>query len=337
MARTTLLLLTSLLLSGPGCTPVPVVAQQQTVVVYSSRSHYGAEAVFEAFTRETGIRIEFFNGNNNEVLERLKAEGARTRADLLLTVDAGNLWYAAKEGLLAPVHSAVLADNVPAHLRDPEHRWFAVAVRARTIMYSTARVKPSELSTYAALGDPVWKGRLCLRSSSAVYNQSLLASLIAVRGEPAVEQMVRRWMANAPVYINNDTQILEAIAAGQCDVGITNTYYLGRVLAQRPDFPVAPFWADQQAGGVHVNVSGGGVTRYARNREGAIRLLEYLSTPPAQRLLAASSREYPANPRVPADPILLGWGSFVPQSIGVAAAGQYQAAAVRLADRAGYR
>lgn len=310
---------------------------RQELVVYSSRSHYGAEKVFEDFTRETGIAIRFFSGNNNEVIERLKAEGERTSADVLLTVDAGNLWYAASQGLLQPVSSATLTANIPAHLRDPEGRWFAVAVRARTIMYSTERVKPSELSTYAALGDPKWKGRICLRTSTNTYNQSLLASFIRLHGEAAVTQMVRGWVANEPVMINGDTQILEAIAAGRCDVGITNSYYLGRLLSTRPDLPVRPFWADQGGDGVHVNISGGGVTRWSKNRDAAVRLLEYLSTPAAQQALSYASFEYPANPAVPPLPLLASWGTFKPQTIGVAAAGEFQAAAVRIADLARYR
>lgn len=312
-------------------------AQQKVLTVYSSRSHYGAESVFEDFTRQTGIKVEFFSGNNNEVLERLRAEGARSPADVLLTVDAGNLWNAAQLGLLQPVKSAVLERNIPAHLRDPEGQWFAVAVRTRTIVYSTARVKPAELSTYAALGDPKWKGRLCLRSSSAVYNQSLVASFIAARGEAATEQMLRAWMANAPVIVSGDTQLLQAIAAGQCDVGISNHYYLARLKTQQPDVPVAAFWADQQAGGTHVNISGAGVTKHTRNRAEAIRFLEYLSTPAAQARLAAGSYEFPANPAAAAPAITAAMGTFTPQTLGVAAAGKFQAAAVRLMDRVGYR
>jgi iron(III) transport system substrate-binding protein len=206
-------------------------------------------------------------------------------------------------------------------------------------MYSTDRVKPSELSTYAALGDAKWKGRICLRTSTATYNQSLLASFIKIHGEAETERIVRSWMANEPVSINGDTQILEAIAAGRCDVGIANSYYLGRLLSTRPDLKVRPFWADQQPGGAgtHVNVSGGGVTRHAKNRANAIKLLEYLSTPEAQRALASASFEFPANPAVEPAAVLTSWGKFTPQRIGVAASGEFQAAAVKLADRAGYR
>jgi iron(III) transport system substrate-binding protein len=316
---------------------VPLVAQDRTLTVYSSRSHYGAESVFEEFTRQTGIKVEFFSGNNNEVLERLRAEGSRSPADVFLAVDAGNLWHAAQLGLLQPVRSAVLERNIPAHLRDPEGQWFAIAVRARTIVYSTERVRPTDLGSYADLADPKWRGRICLRSSSAVYNQSLVASFIAGRGERATEQMLRGWMANAPTILASDTPVLQAIAAGQCDVGITNHYYLARLKQQQPDLPVAAFWADQGAGGTHVNISGAGVTRHTRHRAEAVRFLEFLSTPDAQTRLAAGSFEFPANPAATAPALAAAMGQFAPQTIGVAAAGVHQAAAVRLMDRVGYR
>lgn len=307
------------------------------LLVYSSRSHYGAEQVFSDFTRDTGIRVTFFEGNNNEVFERLRNEGARTKADVLLTVDAGNLWNAARSGLLQPVQSAVLDANVPAHLRDPEGRWYGIAVRARTIMYHPGRVTPAELSTYEALADAKWKGRLCLRSSSAIYNQSLIASLIREYGADRTERMVRGWVGNLAATLNNDTAVLQAIAAGQCDVGLTNTYYLARLVAKDPAFPVKPFWADQQANGVHVNVSGAGVTTHTTKRTQAVTLLEYLTRPEVQARLAGASFEYPVNAAVKPVPLLGSWGTFTPQRSGVAAAGEFQADAVRLADRAGYR
>ncbi len=307
------------------------------VNVYSSRSHYGSEPAMEAFTKNTGIKINTFGGNNQEVFERLKAEGDKTRADVLITVDAGNLWNAARNGLLARVESPALTANVPAHLRDSEGRWFGLTVRARTIIYSTARVKPAELSTYEALGDPKWKNRLCLRSSNYIYNQSLLGAWIKRHGEPKVEQIVRGWVANSPILINGDTKILEAIAAGQCDVGLTNTYYLAQLVHKDPRFPVAPFWADQQGVGTHVNISGAGVTAHAKNREQAVKLIEFLSSAEAQNLFADSNFEYPANPKVKPHEILLRWGAFKEDDVNVAAAGEFQAAATKLADRVGYK
>ena len=314
--------------------PGPAAATE--VVLYSSR-HYGQEAAFEAFTKKTGIRLRTLNASDAELFERLRAEGAETPADVLLTVDAGNLWNAARAGLLQPVVSPELAASVPAHLRDPQNRWVGLTVRARTIMYNAKRVKPEELSTYAALGEPRWKGRLCLRSSTHVYNQSLLAAMIKRAGEAQTETLVRGWVANQPILIGSDTKIIEALAAGQCDVGLANTYYLARMVAKDPNLPVRPFWADQQGAGVHVNISGAGVTAHAKHLAEAVRLLEFLASPDAQGQLAEDGFEYPANPRVTPHPILAAWGPFKMDDLNIAAVGELQAAATRLADRVGYR
>ena len=330
--RTALLAIVALLAAV--VSPLAVAAEE--VVVYSAR-HYGQEPAFEAFTKQTGIAVRVLTGEAGPLLERLKAEGDRSPADILLTVDAGNLWNAARAGVLSPVTSPVLAANVPAHLRDPENRWFGLTMRARTIMYNPKKVSPSELSTYEALGDPKWKGRLCLRSSGYIYNQSLVATLIKRHGVPRTEEIIRGWVANQPTIINGDTKILEAIAAGQCDVGVTNSYYLARVLAKDPNFPVLPFWANQQTTGTHVNVSGAGVTAHARNRVAAIRLLEFLSTTEAQQLFANTSMEFPVNPKAEPHAIVRSWGPFRQDDINVAAAGELQAAATRLCDRVGYK
>jgi iron(III) transport system substrate-binding protein len=317
-----------------GLGPVPAYASE--VLIYSAR-HYGQEPAFEAFTKKTGIQIKMLSGSTGEMFERLKAEGERTPADVLLTVDAGNLWNAARAGLLSKLDSPELAANIPANLRDPDNRWVGLTVRARTIMYNTTRVKPAELSTYEALGDPKWKGRLCLRTSSYIYNQSLLATMIKRSGEPKTEEVVRGWVANQPILINGDTKILEAIAAGQCDVGLTNHYYLARILAKDAAFPVLPFWANQQTAGTHVNVSGAGVTAHAKNRANAVKLLEFLSSPEAQQMFADVAFEYPANPQAGTNPIVAKWGKFKQDDINMASAGEFQAAATRLADRAGYK
>ncbi|MGH7278956.1 MAG: extracellular solute-binding protein, partial [Candidatus Rokuibacteriota bacterium] len=189
---------------------VPVArSQSPEVVVYSAR-HYGQEAAFEAFTRKTGIPVKVFNGSTAELFERLKAEGDRTPADVLIAVDAGNLWNAARGGLLAAVDSPAIEANIPIHLRDPERRWAGLTVRARTIMYNVTTVKPGELSTYEALGDPKWKGRLCLRPSGYIYNQSLIATMMRRHGEAKTETIVRGWAANQPILIQGDTNVLKA-------------------------------------------------------------------------------------------------------------------------------
>lgn len=329
------LVLLTLALSGAVTVRSAVAGEE--VVIYSARSHYGQEPAFEAFTKQTGIEIKSFGGNPAELFERLRAEGAQTPADVLLSVDAGDLWNAAQAGLFAKIESPVLQANIPAHLRDAENRWFGLTVRARTIMYNTQKVKPEELSTYEALGAPQWKHRLCLRTSAHIYNQSLLATMIKRQGEAAVETMVRAWVANDPILINSDTRILEAVAAGQCDVAVTNSYYLGRLLAKDAKFPVAPFWANQQSTGTHVNISGAGVTAHAKHRANAIKLIEFLSHPESQQLFVNNNFEYPANPAAPVHPILASWGTFKQDDINVAAAGEFQAAAVKLSDRAGYK
>jgi iron(III) transport system substrate-binding protein len=306
------------------------------LLVYSAR-HYGQEPALEAFTKKTGIPVRMLTGNTGELFERLKAEGDRTPADVLLTVDAGNLWNAARAGLLAKVDSPELAANIPAHLRDPENRWFGLTVRARTIMYNTKKVKPAELSTYEALGDPKWKGRLCLRTSGYIYNQSLLATMIKRHGEARTEEIAKTWAANQPVLINSDTKILEAIAAGQCDVGLTNHYYLARIIAKDAAFPVLPFWANQQTTGTHVNVSGAGVTAHSKRRADAQKFIEFLSSAEAQQMFADVSFEYPANPQAAINPIVAKWGKFKQDDTNIASAGEFQAAATRLADRAGYK
>jgi iron(III) transport system substrate-binding protein len=320
---------------GAALTTGPVTAAE-VVVIYTAR-HYGQESIFATFTKQTGIAIESFDGSPAELFARLQAEGDKTPADVLISVDAGDLWHAAQAGLLAKIDAPELQANIPAHLRDADNRWFALTVRARTIMYNTRKVKPEELSTYEALGDPKWKNRLCLRSSNHIYNQSLLATMIKRYGEAKVETIVRGWVANNPTIISSDTRILESIAAGECDVGLTNSYYLGRLLAKDANFPVAPFWTNQDTTGTHVNISGAGVTAHAKHRANAIKLIEFLARPEAQQQLVHDNFEYPANPQTPVHPILAKWGPFKQDDINVAAASELQAAAVKLADRAGYK
>jgi iron(III) transport system substrate-binding protein len=313
-------------------------AGADTLVVYSARNEQLIKPVFDAYTQQTGVEIKFTTGDAAVLIERLAAEGRNSPADVLMTVDAGELWNAAQRGLLRPVQSRTLARNVPQHLRDPQNRWFGFSQRARTIFYSPARVDAKQLSTYEALAAPQWKGRLCLRTSKKVYNQSLVATMIAAHGEKKTEDIVRGWVANlATDVFPNDTALLEAIAAGQCDVGIANTYYFGRIVRERPDFPVKVFWANQGAGGTHVNISGAGVTQHSRNVVAATRFLEWLSSGKAQGHFAAVNMEFPVNPVAPIDPIVASWGKFVASSINIAEAGRLQPAAVRLMDRAGYR
>ncbi len=320
--------------------PATMLFASEQVVVYSARNEQLIKPLFDAYEKETGVRVRFLTDREGPLLARLKAEGVNTPADLLLTVDAGNLWQAAQSGLLRPLDSPVVANRVPAHLRDPDNYWVGLSVRARTLVYNPDKVAPEELSTYAALAEPQWKGRLCLRTSNKVYNQSLVAMMIAELGEPETERIVRGWVANlATPPFADDTAAIQAVAAGQCDVTIVNTYYLGRLVRDNPRLPLRVFWPNQgvDGSGVHVNVSGAGITRHAKNPEGARALLEWLASESAQGAFAGENLEYPANPAIALDPLVAAWGEFRQNPLNVALAGAHQAAAVRLMDRAGYR
>lgn len=315
-----------------------VAAFASEVVVYSARKEHLIKPLFEAYTAKTGVKIKYITGKAGALLERIKAEGANTPADLFITVDAGNLWHAAEEDVLQPLTSAILAENIPAHLRDPQNRWVGLSVRARTIVYNTEKVTPSLLSTYENLGDASWNGRLLLRTSKKVYNQSLIASMIVEKGESETEKIVNSWVSNLAVApFSSDTKTLEAVAAGVGDVTIVNTYYYGRLLKKNPELPLAIFWPNQKSTGVHMNISGAGVTKHAKNKDEAIKLLEWLSSGEAQGKFASLNMEYPANETVKADPVVAAWGEFRGNSMNVAQYGEYQAAAIKLMDRAGYK
>jgi len=323
-------------------TALPAASGQpeQEVVVYSARNEQLIKPLFDAYEKASGVRIRFLTDKEGPLMARLKAEGANTPADLLLTVDAGNLWQAAEAGLLQPLNSPLIAERVPAHLRGPGGLWTGLSVRARTLVYNPTRVDPAELSTYAALAEPQWRGRLCLRTSNKVYNQSLVAMLIAEHGEAEAERIVRGWVANlATSPFADDTAALKAVAAGQCDLTLVNTYYLGRLLAEDAELPLKIFWPNQQQAdsGVHVNISGGGITRHAKHADAARGLLEWLTSAEAQAAFAGENLEYPAVPEVAVAPLVAAWGEFRQSPLNVASAGARQAAAVRLMDRAGYR
>ncbi len=305
------------------------------VVVYSARIDELIKPVFDQYTEKTGVKVKFITDKEAPLLARLKAEGANTPADLLITVDAGNLWQAEQEGVLKPLQSKVIEANIPSQYRSSNGAWTGLSLRARTIVYSTERVKPEQLSSYEALADADWKGRLCLRSSKKVYNQSLTATLIETHGAAKAEQIVKGWVANlATDPFADDTALIQAIDAGQCDVGIVNTYYYGRLNQQKPDLKAKLFWPNQADRGVHVNLAGAGVTKHAPNAEAAQQLLEWMTTPEAQAVFAGVNQEFPANPQVEPSAEVAAWGAFKADSIPVEVAGKRQAEAIRLMDRA---
>ncbi len=305
----------------------------EPVTVYLGR-HYGIEPVFEEFTAATGIPVEFTTGKDPELRERLVVEGENTPADVFIAADAGNLALAAEAGVLAPTESATLTDAVPENLRATDGEWFGLSVRARTIFTSDERVAEDEVpADYAAVGDPEWNGRLCLRPATHPYTQSLVSSLIANEGEERATEIVESWMDNDPTFIDSDTEILQAISAEVCDVAIANSYYLGRLTEDEGEQPIRISWPEADPG-VHVNVSGGGVTANASNPEGAQQLLEWLATD-GQRSFADVNFEYPANETVEPRAELVEFGTFTMDPIAVERFGELQPAAVRLLDLAG--
>lgn len=317
-----------------------VFAADQTLVVYSERREPLFVPILDAYTKDTGVKVQLLTDQAQVLTERILAEGERGRADVMVTVDAGNLWHATERGVLKPIESTALTAAVPASFRDPDNRWFAITERARVLVHSTERVKPEELSTYEALAESQWKGRLCLRTSKKVYNQSLVAILIDRHGEAKAEEIVRGWVANlAAPPTTDDNAVIQAIAAGQCDVGIVNTYYFGRMAKGQADLPVKIFYPNQGAGegGVHVNVTGAGVAIHSKQPELAQSFIEWMLSEPAQRLFADIDFEFPVNASVAPNDFVAAWGSFRPDDRNIASAGRLQADAVKLMDRAGYR
>ncbi|MBP3945305.1 MULTISPECIES: extracellular solute-binding protein [Psychrobacter] len=313
-------------------------AEGQTITIYSSRNEQLIKPLLDRYTEETGVKIELVTDKSGPLMARLQAEGQNTPADMLLTVDAGNLWQATEQGLLQPVASAVLEANVPAKYRDPKGQWTGLSLRARTIMYDPSKVSADQLSTYADLADPKWKGKLCLRTSNSVYNQSLVASMIENLGEEKTEAVIRGWVDNlATDVFSDDTSMLKAIAAGQCEVGLSNSYYYGRLLDEQPDFPVKVFWANQGTTGTHVNISGAGVVTGSDNPDGALKLMEWLSSDKAQGLYASSDKEYPVKEGVDESDMLRSWGEFKKDDINVQKFGERQTQAIQMMDKAGYK
>lgn len=305
-----------------------------TLTVYSARKEYLIKPLIEVYENKTGIKIRLHTDKAGALLERLKSEGQNTPADLLITVDAGNLWHAANAGLLRSVRSEQLERDIPGHLRDPDGRWYGLSVRARTLVYNPEKVEAGELTDYAGLADERWKGHLCLRTSKKVYNQSLVAMLIAKHGVARTEEIIRGWVANlATSVFSDDTAVLKAVAAGQCAVGVVNTYYVGRLQKESPDLPLKLHWPPE----THVNVSGAGVTRYAKHADAAKAFLVWLASREAQQDFASVNLEYPANPAVTVDPFVAAWGEYTASPLNLVYAGELQAQAVKLMDRAGYR
>jgi iron(III) transport system substrate-binding protein len=321
----------------------PAVADEE-VNVYSARQEVLILPLLDRFTERTGITVNIVSAKADALLARLQREGINSPADVFLTTDAGRLARAKEAGLLQPAQSVRLEELVPATYRDPEGYWFGISLRARPIIYAKDRVKPSELSTYADLTSQKWAGRICVRSSTSVYNQSMLAAMVVRQGVESAEHWARGLVANfARDPQGGDRDQIRAVAAGECDVALANTYYLAglakskdkadRQAAQK----VAIFWPDQDGHGVHVNVSGAGVAKFAPNQGNAVKLLEFLIGEEAQGIYASVVNEYPVVAGAPVADIVASWGTFKADDLNLATLGTYNGAAVRVADRSGWK
>ena len=323
---------------------VAAAAPAAEVNVYSARKEALIAPILDAFSEETGVAVRLVTGNAGQLHERLLAEGRNSPADLFVTVDAGNLHRARQAGLLRPVRSDVLDAAVPARWRDPDGFWFGLSLRARVLVYAVDRVSPDDLSTYEALADPIWSDRVLVRSSSNIYNQSLIASMIEARGTAATEEWARGLVANlARDPKGGDTDQIRAVAAGEGDVAIVNTYYYGGLAASADPADRAaadatrPFFPNQGGRGTHVNISGAGVCAHAPNAAEAVALLEYLAGETAQAAFAALNHEIPVRAGAPSSDIVAGWGAFEMDDLPLAVLGERNREAIELADRAGWR
>jgi iron(III) transport system substrate-binding protein len=320
-------------------------AQDKVLNLYSARHYQTDEALYANFTKATGIKINRIEGGEDALMERIKNEGRNSPADVLITVDAGRLWRAEEMGLFAPVKSRLLESRIPANYRDSNGDWFGFSTRARIIAYNKDKLKPSELRSYEELADPRFKGRICTRSASHVYNLSLMGSIIGALGEEKAEAWAKGVAANlARAPKGGDTDQLRAVAAGECDIALSNTYYYVRIM--RSDKPedkkliekVGVIWPNQDGRGTHVNISGGGMLKYAPHKEAAVKFLEYLAGNEAQVYFADGNNEWPVAPGVAThNPALKALGSFKADPINIAVIGRNQPLAQKIFDRAGYK
>jgi len=320
------------------------LAADEVVNVYSARHYDTDDVLYDDFTKQTGIEVRVIEGGSDELLERLKREGSRSPADVFITVDAGRLFKAEEQGLFQSVESEELTERVPEHLRHPEGKWFGLTERVRAIYIPKDRVRVGEITTYEQLADDEWRDRVLIRSSSNVYNQSLVGSLIAAHGEQRVEQWaegVVENMARRPQ--GGDTDQLRALAAGEGDVAVANHYYYARMLTSddADDRAAAAklqlVFPNQEGRGAHVNISGAGVVKHAPNKKNAVKFLEYLASDKAQQIFAAGNQEFPVVEGIEISPVLKQFGEFKEDKVSAHEFGQNNEKAIRVMDRAGWR
>jgi iron(III) transport system substrate-binding protein len=330
--------------SAPATSNPTANPTSQVLNIYTARHYNSDAALYEGFTKKTGIKVNKLDAEADKLIERIKSEGGKTPADVLITVDAGNLWKAQEAGLLQPIQSKILETAIPENLRDPQGNWFGFSKRARVILYNKDKVKPAELSTYEDLADPKWKGRLVIRSSGNVYNQSLVGSILAASDEAKTEAWAKGIVANfARKPEGNDTAQIKAVASGVADLAVANTYYFARLTAStKPEEKAVAeklgiFFPNQSDRGTHVNISGGGVVKTSVNKEAAVKFLEYLVSPEAQENFAKGNHEYPVSAGVNPDPVLASFGAFKEDKLNAATFGKNNPEALKIMDRSGWK
>ncbi|QOR40429.1 Fe(3+) ABC transporter substrate-binding protein [Billgrantia diversa] len=319
-------------------------AVAEEINLYSARHYDSDEKLYQAFTEETGIEVNLLEGDSDQLIERIQREGVASPADVLITVDAGRLWRAEQDGIFQSVESEVLAERLPDAMRHPEGKWFGFSQRVRAIFYNPENVDPSEITSYEELTDPRWEGEVCIRSSSNIYNQSLLASLIKHHGVEGAEEWAQGVVDNmARDPEGGDTDQIKAVAAGECDLAVANHYYYVRLLQseEAADREVAEkvgiVFPNQDDRGTHVNVGGAGVVEGAPNRENAIRFLEFLASDEAQEIFSAGNYEFPVVEGVKMSETLESWGEFKKDDLNVNVLGENNPEAIRIFDRVGWR
>ncbi|MDY3205849.1 MAG: Fe(3+) ABC transporter substrate-binding protein [Arcobacter sp.] len=314
------------------------------VNVYSQRHYESDKILFKEFEEKTGIKVNVVTAKAEELVSKLAIEGANTPADVLITADIGNLYDAKVRKLLQPIKSKTLEENIPSNLRDPDNNWFALTKRARVFVYNPKTVNPADLSDYLSLADPKFKNKVITRSSTSAYNKSLLASIVANNGEEKALAFAKGLVSNLPYSPKGgDRDQIRAVAAGDADIAIVNTYYLGVMLnsEDKKDSEIAKslkiFFPAQNTTGTHMNISGGGVTNFASNKENAIKLLEFLSSVKAQEIFAEANQEFPANPNAKSSETVSSWGKFKEDTISLNEVGKYTRKAVEIATEADWK
>jgi len=311
--------------------------EENYINLVSARQEYLIKPILEEFTKDTGIKVNYTISFGNIMVNMIKLEAEDSQIDAYIANDAGDLYNLQQNGILQPIRSEILERNIPSHLRDPSKQWYGISMRVRSVVYNTQLVNPLLLKDYESIGDPLWKNKLSLRTSKKVYNKSMVAMMIAHYGYEKTKKILTSWVDNLSLKpLNDDIKVIKSILDNKAELGIVNSYYLAKLLKEMPDLPIKMNFIGDEKGRVHINISGIGVTRYAKRKQNAIKLIEWLSSKKGQQLFANINMEYPVNKRVKPHKILQEWGRFKQMKINVKKAGELRREAVRLMREVGY-